>query len=86
MTLPQLPGPDLEDQDYELWGQNVRGDFWSAEKMRAYAAAAIEAQQAELERLRAALTPFAAIDMASTDLPQDFAWDVLRARAALEKS
>lgn len=33
---PALPPPDLEDVDYELWGQNAKADCWFAEKVRAY--------------------------------------------------
>ena len=50
--LPALPRPDLEDVDYELWGQNVKSDCWFEKKMRAYATAAV---LAERERNCAAL-------------------------------
>ena len=40
-TLPPMPEPTLEDHEYELWGQNVRSDFFTADQMRAYAAAAV---------------------------------------------
>lgn len=47
---PTLPEPDLEDHEYELWGQNARGDFFSAEKLRAYAEACVIAATAECSR------------------------------------
>lgn len=48
--LPALPEPDLEDHEYELWGQNARGDFFGAGQMHAYARAAVaEAVQRERE-------------------------------------
>lgn len=47
--LPPLPQPTLEDHDYELWGQNVRGDFFTAEQMHAYARAALTTQPATSE-------------------------------------
>lgn len=37
-------------------------------------------------KLKGCLKPFADIDLTKDDLGTDFAWDVLRARAALEKS
>lgn len=36
MTMPPLPKPDLEDHEYEAWGQNVVADFVTVEKMRKY--------------------------------------------------
>lgn len=44
MSLP-LPKPDLEGVDYELWGQNAQADCWFEAKVRAYAAAAVEAER-----------------------------------------
>jgi hypothetical protein len=35
----ELPEPTLEDHEYELWGQNVRADFYTSQQMRAYGAA-----------------------------------------------
>ena len=56
MSTPDLPRPDLEDVDYELWGQNVKADCWFAAKMRAYgdarAAAAVLAEQEKAEAMR----------------------------------
>ena len=50
-TLPPLPAPVLERHEYEAWGQNMLGDFFSAGQMHAYARAAVSAalaqQQAE---------------------------------------
>jgi hypothetical protein len=57
MTTPDLPPPDLEDADYELWGQNVKADCWFAAKMRAYgdarAAAAVLAEREKSEAITA---------------------------------
>jgi hypothetical protein len=36
--LPPLPEPTLEDHDWELWGQNVRSDFYTREQVLAYRA------------------------------------------------
>ncbi len=33
--LPPLPEPTLEDHDWELWGQNVRSDFYTREQLLA---------------------------------------------------
>jgi hypothetical protein len=52
--LPPLPAATLEDHEYELWGQNVRSDFFTADQMHAYATAATAALRAELDALRAA--------------------------------
>ena len=40
----ELPEPTPEDHEYELWGQNVKADFYTADQMRA----AIAAKDAEL--------------------------------------
>jgi hypothetical protein len=53
-----------------------------AEKTAAEAGARIDAQAAEIARLREALRPLAEIDLTEPP-PNDFAWFVLRARAAL---
>ncbi len=37
-----LPPPTLEDHEYELWGQNVRADFYTAEQMVTAVKAALE--------------------------------------------
>lgn len=42
-----MPKPDLEDHEYELWGQNMRDDFVTVEKMYAYAA---QVEAATIER------------------------------------
>lgn len=44
-NLPPLK-PDLEGHEYELWGQNMRGDFVTVEKAKAYTRAALEASRA----------------------------------------
>lgn len=43
--LPALPEPLLEGVDWELWGQNVQTDCYTADQMRAYARAALSAQK-----------------------------------------
>ena len=40
--MTPLPKPDLEDHPHELWGQNVRSDFVTVEKMLAYGEACAE--------------------------------------------
>ena len=75
MTMPQLPKPDLEDHDHEVWGQNVRSDFVTVEKMRKYgddrAAAerdnAIEIVRFELDNSGQAKAIIAAIMEDTTD-------------------
>lgn len=37
IPLPKLPEPLLEGVDYELWGQNVTEDCYTAKQMQAYA-------------------------------------------------
>lgn len=49
---PKLPEPTLEDHEYELWGQNVRADFYTSEQLRAALAAQAKAHAAELEACR----------------------------------
>ncbi len=46
-----LPEPDLEDHEYELWGQNVRGYFFSLEAAAARGRA-FSAQIAAEKRIR----------------------------------
>lgn len=48
--------------------------------------AELAAKDAEIARLRGALKPFADTDLTSEHNGSDFAWDVLRARAALKES
>ncbi len=43
-TLPPLPKPTLEAHEYEIWGRNVNGDFYTTEPLME--------RIAELERLR----------------------------------
>lgn len=50
---PELPPPDLEDYETELWGQNVRGHYWAAAKMRAYGQQCAATHDAEVARLKA---------------------------------
>ena len=33
--LGPLPEPTLEDHEYEMWGQNVLADFYTADQLRA---------------------------------------------------
>jgi hypothetical protein len=44
---PPLPPPALEDHPYERWGQNMSGDFYTADQMRARDAYWIAKLQAE---------------------------------------
>ena len=75
MTMPPLPKPDLEDHEHEAWGQNVRSDFVTVEKMRKYgddrAAAerdnAIEIVRFELDNSGQAKAIIAAIMEDTTD-------------------
>lgn len=34
ITWPPMPEPTLEDHEYELWGQNVRANFYTAKQVR----------------------------------------------------
>lgn len=73
--------PDLLDIIEALEGQ-VDEYARMLEKQSAEADARIDAQAAEIARLREALRPLAEIDLTEPP-PNDFAWFVLRARAAL---
>jgi hypothetical protein len=53
MTMPPLPEPDIEDYDYELWGQNAKADAWFEAKVLAYGEACRE-EGAKAERERCA--------------------------------
>lgn len=57
MSLP-LPKPDLEGVDYELWGQNAQADCWFEAKVRAYAAAAVEAEREQCARICDTTPPY----------------------------
>lgn len=67
-TLPAMPEPDLEDVDYELWGQNAKADVWFKERMRAYGLSCFQAGVAA-ERAKSEARPsaqsfeFALIDL-----------------------
>lgn len=51
--LGPLPAAALEDHEYERWGQNMSADFFTADQMRAYAAAQVAAErEARLEAQR----------------------------------
>lgn len=50
-NLPPLPEPTLESHEYELWGQNVLGDFFTAAQVIAIQREAYEAGK------RAAIAP-----------------------------
>lgn len=45
IKLPQLPQATLEDHDYEVWGQNVKSDFFIEGQMRAYGRASALAER-----------------------------------------
>ena len=46
VATPALPEATLEDHEYELWGQNARADFYTADQMRTYGAACASAAPA----------------------------------------
>ena len=35
ITPPPMPEPTLDDHEYELWGQNVRANFFTADQLTA---------------------------------------------------
>ena len=84
MTMPPLPPPDLEDHETELWGQNVRGNYWGAERVKKYGAAcAAAAVKAEREECATLCDDYAHKHAQDDNTTQAQAWMMLQCAAAL---
>lgn len=81
-NLPPLPEPTIQDAPYELWGQNVAGDFFTEEQMRAYGQACVQERDAVIAALKDDIAAHAAAIYENLSLLADARDEIAALKAA----